>query len=376
MVTVWRPVHVRLRVRHPDVDRRSRSRPNPCRRPRRRRIRGCRSACRAGSRAGRSRRCPGRRAGRWPCAREASRRSRRPRASCPSRATARAARAAPACRRCPPPCGCGRTTSCARIDVAVRCRREGGHRAHVVAAQLRQRARAARGPRAAARSPALARRTPRPGALASAVRSVRDWPSRVACQRRAETDERAVGAREPVEQVEPGADVAPRARGQQHAQRVERACAVDLVQPLRERALGGDADWRARRRGVSAGCADRCGRGRAGPVRPARSSRARDERRVRREQLDERRVLARAGARPAPQTRAPRARPAPRTRARYGRQNASAHTTRVPAGRAGHGPKTICLTYCGRSGRAGRVHLRVPRWIIRTASKSVLSILP
>ena len=87
--------------------------------------------------------------------------------------------------------------------------------------------------------------------------------------------ERAVGAREPVEQVEALADVGEGARRQQHAQRVERPRAVDLVQPLRERALrralvaAGDAEPRAHAAQVAAHARE------PRPAPPARRRRAR-----------------------------------------------------------------------------------------------------
>ena len=205
------PVHVRLRARASRCRSSRRSRSSRCRRPRTTRSPARRSAFPAGSHGDPSRRCPGRRAGRWRCVRAANRPSTRPRASCPPPATARAAPAAPGWSRCRRraaaagrPCAHGRhravpspsaPSASARARVAAAARVSAGR----ASARFRSATRASHATCSACARP-------------SAVRSVRDWP----CERRAPAaggaDERAVRAREAVEQIESLADVGERAR--------------------------------------------------------------------------------------------------------------------------------------------------------------------
>ena len=161
-------------------------------------------------------------------------------------------------------------------------------------------------------------------ARASAALSVRDCPRRAACQARAERTSELSDCERRSSRSSPGAHVAPRARLEHDRQRVERAGAVDLVQPQRERALR---------------CALVRARGREAHAQPAQIGaharqplpgsllalpRAR-ERGVGREQLDQRRALARARSPRAQVARAPPAGPAPRRRA-----GADAESGRAP----------------------------------------------
>ena len=194
-------------------------------------------------------------------------------------------------------------------------------------------------------------------------------------------DERAVRPREAIEQVESGAHVAPRARLEQHGEGVERACAVDLVQPQRERALGCAFVDARDRRPAGADRGDPTARARAVHSRRAHSpARARVPHPSRTAGAERRARAARLL--PARVGRTSPAEPAPRRRARSGRRK----RTRTWRGYrlSGRRPKPSrpgrALRGRGfRSGRAGRV-CWLPgsgsRWISRTASKSVLSILP
>ena len=138
----------------------------------------------------------------------------------------------------PPPCGCGRTTVRARMTSRWAVAARAFTACTCVAPQLRDQgvlrsvgALELGGARRPGRLLCAARGPRRPVACATAPAAPHASGGR-SC-----TSE-AVRAREAVEQVESVADLGARARRQQHAQRVERARAVDLVEALRERALG------------------------------------------------------------------------------------------------------------------------------------------
>ena len=191
-------------------------------------------------------------------------------------------------------------------------------------------------------------------------------------------DERAVRPREAIEQVESGAHVAPRARLEQHCEGVERAGAVDLVQPQCERALGcallmraTDTRWRRSRRSdrtrtsrAFAARSPSCARASAASVANSwsRAVRSRGPVAAGEDRAD---VAGKASA-----TTTSTSGRRKRTRTRRGYRLFGRHRTE-PAGRAPGGEDSgqAVLVACVASSSGSR-------WISRTASKSVLSILP